>query len=145
MESFTMNTAQTDVMNDVNQTEMPFVSIVVPVYNGTAGLAALCARVGEAMRKVSWSYEVILVDDHGPTHAWPVIVDLAWRDHQVRGLRLSKNFGQHAATLCGISRARGHWIGTMDDDLGHPPETIQSMINAGGIDHPLVYGYFHRW
>ena len=41
----------------------------------------------------------------------------AGNDPAVIGLRLGRNFGQHAATICGIARAAGEWIVTMDDDL----------------------------
>jgi undecaprenyl-phosphate 4-deoxy-4-formamido-L-arabinose transferase len=118
------------------------VSVVVPVYGGTAALAELCARVGTAMREAGLGYEVILVDDHGPDDAWQVISDIALRDNHVRGVRLSRNFGQHAATICGITHAAGEWIVTMDDDLEHPPEAISSLLAAGRPAQPLVYGVF---
>jgi glycosyltransferase involved in cell wall biosynthesis len=118
------------------------VSVVVPVYGGTAALAELCARVGEVMRNAGLSYEVILVDDHGPDNAWVTISDIATGDDHVRGVRLSRNFGQHAATICGIAHASGEWVVTMDDDLEHPPESIPSMLAAGRPAQPLVYGVF---
>ena len=117
------------------------VSIVVPVYGGTQALVELCERVGNVLRD---NYEIILVDDNGPTHAWPVISEIARNDPHVSGLRLSKNFGQHAATMCGIAHAQGEWIITMDDDLEHPPEAVPEMIAAGDAEHPLVYGSFAR-
>nr|WP_283256112.1 glycosyltransferase family 2 protein [Dyella humicola] len=120
------------------------VSVVVPVYGGMAALPELCERVGRTMREAGWRYEIILVDDHGPGNAWPVIVELARMDPQVIGLRLSKNFGQHAATMCGINRARGEWVVTMDDDLEHPPESIPAMVAAGTDGCRLVYGAFGR-
>jgi undecaprenyl-phosphate 4-deoxy-4-formamido-L-arabinose transferase len=95
------------------------------------------------------SYEVVLVDDHGSTDAWPAICAAAEKYPRVKGLRLSKNFGQHAATICGMAHARGSWVITMDDDLEHPPESIPAMLAAGDEEHPLVYGVFpkrtHAW
>jgi undecaprenyl-phosphate 4-deoxy-4-formamido-L-arabinose transferase len=118
------------------------VSVVVPVYGGTAALAELCERVGRHMRETGRSYEVLLVDDHGPTDAWSEISAIAARDPNVTGVRLSRNFGQHAATVCGIGHARGAWIVTLDDDLEHPPEAIGSLLAAGSETTPLVYGVF---
>ena len=122
----------------------PDISIVVPVYGGSAALRDLRARVADAMAASGWSHELILVDDRGQADAWNVIRGLARDFPEVIGVRLSRNFGQHAATICGIEQARGKWIVTMDDDLEHPPEAIASLIDAGSEDVPLVYGVFAR-
>lgn len=120
------------------------VTVVVPVYGGSSALAELCFRLDATMRSVGLDYEVILVDDRGQTEAWGVISAIATQNPRVRGLRLGRNFGQHAATICGIARARGNWTVTMDDDLEHPPESIPMLLAAGDEDHPLVYGVFEK-
>lgn len=121
----------------------PDISVVVPVYGGAAALAELRERVAVAMRSSGFHHELILVDDRGQAEAWQSICGLAAEHAEVAGLRLSRNFGQHAATICGIAQARGTWIVTMDDDLEHPPEAIPSLLAAGSEDHPLVYGVFN--
>jgi glycosyltransferase involved in cell wall biosynthesis len=136
-------------MNDLDMThsgENPSldVSIVVPVYGGSSALSELCARLAVAMRPTGLSYEVILVDDRGQAEAWGRICKVAAGDAHVLGLRLGRNFGQHAATICGIAHARGSWIVTMDDDLEHPPESVPALLAAGDEDHPLVYGVFKK-
>jgi polyisoprenyl-phosphate glycosyltransferase len=135
-------------MNDMpNQIETAFaldVSIVVPVYGGSTALPELCSRLDAVMRTAGLSYEVILVDDRGQIEAWSVISTVAARHPQVRGLRLGRNFGQHAATICGISYARGKWVVTMDDDLEHPPESVPALLAAGNDDYPLIYGVFEK-
>ena len=118
------------------------VSVVVPVYGGAAALPELRERLAASMAAMGWRHELILVDDCGQVRAWPIISDLATRFPEVRGLRLGRNFGQHAATMCGIDAARGTWVVTMDDDLEHPPESIPGLIHAIDDDHPLVYGVF---
>lgn len=120
------------------------VSVVVPVYGGSAALPELCRRLAHTMQTAKLCYEVILVDDRNQREAWNAIKSVANDDPNVLGLRLSRNFGQHAATICGIARARGKWIVTMDDDLEHPPEAIPSLLAAGDEDHPLVYGVFKQ-
>jgi undecaprenyl-phosphate 4-deoxy-4-formamido-L-arabinose transferase len=120
------------------------VSVVVPVYGGSAALPELCRRLDATMRSAGLDYEVILVDDRGQNEAWSAIRSVAAQHPQVRGLRLGRNFGQHAATICGIARARGKWIITMDDDLEHPPEAIPTLLAAGDDDYPLVYGTFEK-
>ena len=118
------------------------VSVVVPVYGGAGALAELRERLDASMSAAGFTYELILVDDRGQVEAWPAIRALANAHAHVIGLRLSRNFGQHAATICGIEQACGKWIITMDDDLEHPPEAIPSLLEACSEEHPLVYGVF---
>ena len=120
------------------------ISVVVPVYGGADALPELHRRLSAAMSTEGLVHELILVDDRGQHRAWPVIRSLAEQHADVVGVRLSRNFGQHAATICGIEHARGQWIVTMDDDLEHPPEAIADLLAAGGDDVPLVYGVFAR-
>lgn len=120
------------------------VTIVVPVYGGHAALAELRERLSVSMLSAGLAWELILVDDRGRPESWAAIRTLAQTFPEVTGLRLSRNFGQHAATICGIEHARGNWIVTMDDDLEHPPEAIASMLQAGNEETPLVYGLFPR-
>lgn len=131
-------------MTLINSSSPVDVSIVVPVYGGSTALAELCRRIGATMQAAGLSHEVILVDDRGQAEAWGRICEVANHDTHVIGLRLGRNFGQHAATVCGIARARGEWIVTMDDDLEHPPEAIPALLAAGDVNHPLVYGMFQQ-
>ena len=118
----------------------PEVSIVVPVYRSGAVLEVLRARIHAAMASAGLSYELILVEDDGGDDSWRVVADLAARHVEVRGVKLSRNFGQHAATLCGISRATGEWVVTIDDDLEQPPEMIPALVAKGKEGYALVYG-----
>lgn len=120
------------------------VSVIVPVYGGHEALSELKQRLSSSMTNAGLSWELILVDDRGRPESWAAIRALAENFPEVTGLRLSRNFGQHAATVCGIEHARGRWIVTMDDDLEHPPEAIASMLEAGNEETPLVYGLFPR-
>jgi undecaprenyl-phosphate 4-deoxy-4-formamido-L-arabinose transferase len=127
------------------QTDPPInVSVVVPVYNGTQSLSELQRRVAETMLLLGRRYELIFVDDRGRADAWPMIESLARQHAEVVGVRLTRNFGQHAATVCGIGVAHGEWIVTMDDDLEHPPEALQALLAATDADHPLVYAVFEQ-
>ena len=120
------------------------VSIVVPVYNGTQALPELQRRLAETMRALALRHELILVDDRGRADAWPTIERLSREHAEVTGVRLTRNFGQHAATVCGIGVARGEWVVTMDDDLEHPPEQLPALLAEADVDHPLVYAVFER-
>jgi undecaprenyl-phosphate 4-deoxy-4-formamido-L-arabinose transferase len=120
------------------------VSVVVPVYNGTQALPELQRRVAETMRTLGRRHELILVDDRGRADAWAMIERLAKEHAEVIGVRLTRNFGQHAATVCGLGIARGEWVATMDDDLEHSPEQLPALLAEADVDHPLVYAVFER-
>ncbi|UNK48889.1 glycosyltransferase family 2 protein [Lysobacter sp. S4-A87] len=126
----------------MGQNDPVAVSVVVPVYAGASALAELAQRTATSMSTAGLTHELILVDDRGDPRAWPMICEIARSRPEVRGIRLGRNFGQHAATACGIAHARGEWVVTMDDDLEHPPEAIPKLVHACDEDHPLVYGVF---
>lgn len=112
------------------------ISVVVPVYGYAGCLAELCERLHSTLRKLTASYEVILVDDRGPDDAWSVIQEQASRSAEVRGIRLSRNFGQHAAIAAGLTVSRGEWVAVLDCDLQDPPEAIARLYEeaTGGAD-----------
>ncbi|SRR5579871_5112414 len=128
---------------------MAFISAVIPVYRSEKTLPELYLRLRAALGKVSPDYEILFVDDHGGDGSWNVISDLVHRDKRVGGIQLSKNFGQHAATLCGIQWSKGKWIVTLDDDLEHQPEFIPKLYKKALEGFDLVYGVYpqrsHSW
>jgi len=73
------------------------------------------------------SYELILVDDRCPMNSWLSIKRLAKDDPAIVGVRLSRNFGQHAAIQAGLARVRGEWIVVMDCDLQDRPEEVPRL------------------
>lgn len=102
-------------------------SVVVPVYGCADCLVELHERIGSALDAITSASEIVLVDDGSPDGAWSVIRDLSSQDARVRGLRLSRNFGQHAAITAGLAASRGRWAVVMDCDLQDPPEEIPRL------------------
>jgi len=119
-------------------------SIVIPVYNSSSTLAELFARIEAVFSKNGTSFEVIFVEDGSYDSSWEAIQKLKNNYPDiVKGIRFSKNYGQHNALLCGFRFAKGDWVITMDDDLQTPPEEINKLIkkiNETGAD--LVYGTY---
>jgi glycosyltransferase involved in cell wall biosynthesis len=115
-------------------------SIVIPVYRSEPLLSELYRQLVASLEKVSRPFEIIFVEDCGGDRSWDVIKDLTSRDARVRGIRLSRNYGQHNAVLCGIRAARHDIIVTMDDDLQHPPDQIGVLLAALHEGHDVVYG-----
>lgn len=126
-------------LEDQAATPSPALSVVVPVYGCQPCLEHLHERLVATLDGLS-SYELILVDDRAEDEAWPEIERLVERDHAVRGIRLSRNFGQHAAITAGLSRARGEWIVVMDCDLQDPPEDIPRLYAKALEGHDIVFG-----
>jgi len=124
------------------------VSVIIPVYQGQETLPSLIQELSQltnAQRtpdgrefRVS---EVILVWDRGPGTSDHTIRELAQNWSFVRPLWLSRNFGQHAATIAGMSSSGGEWIITMDEDGQQDPQYIADLIDCAYREHAqLVYG-----
>ena len=122
-------------------------SVVIPVYQGSLTLTPLVAEVtalatpfrtpGGRTARVS---EVLLVDDRGRDGSDEVIRRLERDGVGVRGIWLSRNFGQHAATLAGMASSTGAWIVTMDEDGQHDPAAIGAMLDVAlDQQRSLVY------
>ena len=117
-------------------------SVVIPVYRSQATLVELHRRLVNALEFAALSFEIILVEDCGGDECWQVIHKISAADRRVRGIQLSRNFGQHAATICGFAQARGKWIATLDDDLEQKPELLPALYEKALEGHDLVYGIY---
>jgi len=121
-------------------TTTPSVSVVIPVYQSAQVLPQLIQRLVGVMRGLQVPFEVLLVNDGSRDNSWEIMGNLAREFTEVRGINLSRNFGQHNAVLCGVRAAQYEAIVTMDDDLQHLPETVPTLLAAltNGVD--VVYG-----
>lgn len=132
-----------DVTSDPHE-----ISIVVPVYKGELTLRSLIAEIvpvttlQRSPAGVPWRVtEVLLVHDNGPDASASIIRELAAEYDFVRPVWLSRNFGQHAATLAGMASSGSEWIATIDEDGQHDPVDIGVLLDAAvAHDAPLVYG-----
>ncbi len=123
-----------------NHPEKPVISIVVPVYRSESTIDELCRRVSATLNQLNLSHEVILVEDCGGDHTWPVCKGLAEADQHIKAIRLRRNYGQHNALLCGIRAASGDIVVTIDDDLQNPPEEIPRLLDQLNRGYDVVYG-----
>ena len=116
------------------------VSVVVPVYRSAETIRKLVRSLTETLERIGEPFEIILVEDAGPDPSWTHISSIAEADARVRGIRLSRNYGQHNALLCGIRAARFDRTVTLDDDLQNPPEEIPILLSALDAQTDVVYG-----
>lgn len=113
--------------DDVSIGSGPFLSVVVPVYGCAGCLEKLCSGLNHTLRGMASRYEVILVDDRSPDSSWAAITRLAGELPFVRGVRLSRNYGQHLAITAGLEVAQGDLVAVMDCDLQDPPELLPDL------------------
>ena len=114
-------------------------SIVIPIYNSSQIIHKLINQLNSKIdNKIVKKYEIILVNDCSKDNSWDVIKKLTKKDSTIRGINLSKNYGQHSAIFAGLKFARGQKVITMDDDLQHPPSSIMSIYKKLD-DYDLCY------
>ncbi len=112
--------------------------MVIPVYGCRGCLHELYRRLTATLPRISADYELILVDDRSTDGGWDVVRELAVADPRVRAVRLSRNFGQHAAITAGLAESRGRWTVVMDCDLQEPPEAIGALYAKAQEGYEVV-------
>lgn len=118
-------------------------SVIIPVYNSTESLKNLYAELSDFFKARNMDFEILYINDgsHNPETA-STLFDLFRNNEKVKVITLRKNFGQHAATLCGMAHAKGDYIITMDDDRQHNPIDIERLLNYK--EHDLVIAAFPK-
>jgi glycosyltransferase involved in cell wall biosynthesis len=114
----------------MSRSDPPDVSVVIPTYRAGRALDTLLDELVAVFAGEGLTAEYVVVDDRSPDDTWLRLRAAAERIPDLRAVRLQKNMGQMAATLCGIAEATGDVIVTMDDDLQHPPEEIPKLLDA---------------
>jgi polyisoprenyl-phosphate glycosyltransferase len=137
-------------------------SVVVPVYRGAETLDALVAELAPLTSpfrtpdgRPARVDEVLLVHDCGPDDSDAVIRRLAAHHPWVRPVWLSRNFGQHAATLAGMASSGGDWVVTLDEDGQHDPAFVGPMLDRAMREradvvyaapvNPAPHGELRNW
>jgi len=116
----------------------PSLSVVIPVYNEEAGLAALFARVYPALDALGIRYEIIFVNDGSRDRSAAVLKEaFDARPDVTRVINFSTNYGQHMAIVAGFERVRGERVVTLDADLQNPPEEIAKLLAAMTMSRPV--------
>lgn len=119
-------------------------SIIVPVYRSVKTLEPLFDGVKLVMDELALSFEVVFVEDSGESDSWKELLRLKQMHGElISCIRLSRNFGQNGATLCGIDAAIGEKVITIDDDLQTDPAEIKKLIKfQKESEADVVYGKY---
>jgi len=120
------------------------ISVVTPVYGCAPTLERLYERLKSTLEKIDRRFEIIMVNDASPDDAWEKIRHIAQRDDRVKGIDLSRNFGQHNAITAGLHYASGEWIVVMDCDLQDQPEEILKLYHKAKEGYDIVWGRRHQ-
>jgi len=125
----------------------PFLSIVIPILNEEETILELYRRLMPVLETICRSegenfenLEVIFVNDGSTDRSWSVISELNNKDHRIKGLCLSRNFGHHVAITAGLDFSKGQSVVLMDGDLQDPPEEIPQLYSKLKEGYELVYG-----
>ncbi|MBS1637143.1 MAG: glycosyltransferase [Bacteroidetes bacterium] len=119
-------------------------SVVIPVFGAEKSLEqlhhAICGFFANR-----YSFEVIYVNDGSRDHSWEVLRRMKQSSENMIAVNLCKNYGQHAATICGIKHSRGQFVITMDDDLEvHPDEIAKLIASQTNTGSDIVYGVYPK-
>ena len=115
------------------------ISIVIPAYKCSEHIQELYNRLIISLEKITDSFEIIFVNDGSPDNDWEIIGEIASKDKRVRGINLSRNFGQHYAITAGLDHTLGDWIVVMDCDLQDQPEEIEKLYKMAMEGYDIVF------
>jgi len=124
----------------IPQVKIPHISVVIPVYKAEGNLQNLAERLVSTITQITLAYEIILVEDGSPDNTWETILNLCKKYSNIKGIKLSRNFGQHCAIAAGLEHSTGEWIVIMDCDLQHPPEEIHKLYSKAMENYEIVFG-----
>ena len=99
----------------------------------------LVRRLQQSLEPITDKYEIILVNDASPDNSWLEIERVCRLDQRIKGINLSRNFGQHYAITAGLHYATGQWVVVMDCDLQDRPEEIPSLYRKAQEGYDIVY------
>lgn len=115
------------------------ISIVSPVYRAENIVEELVKQVKESVSTITDDFEIILVNDYSPDNSWQKITEECRKDNRVKGIDLSRNFGQHYAITAGLNYAKGDWVVVMDCDLQDRPDEIPNLYKKAQEGYDSVF------
>ena len=114
-------------------------SIVSPVYKSEKIVDELVRQIAAAAEEVTPNYEIILVEDGSPDNSWERIASNCKSNPKVKGVKLSRNFGQHYAITAALEASSGNWVVLMDCDLQDNPKYIKDLYQKGNEGYDVVF------
>ena len=122
----------------------PALSVVSPVYKAEKIVPELVKRIAEACAQITPDFEIVLVEDGSPDNSWCAIENECAEHPYVKGVKLSRNFGQHYAITAGLSIAKGDYAAVMDCDLQDNPKYLAELYEKAKEGNDVVLTYKTR-
>ena len=117
---------------------MPHISVVSPVYHAEKIVDLLVSEIVKNVSLITNDFEIILVEDGSKDNSWGRVAENCQRDKRVKGIKLSRNFGQHNAITAGLMHAKGDWVVVMDCDLQDRPDEIVNLYHKALMGFDMV-------
>lgn len=109
---------------------MSKISIVIPVYYSSDTLMDLYQDMKEKILGTIGDYELVFVDDGSGDNSWEIMQQIREMDNHTKLVKLSRNFGEHAALLAGLSVCTGDCAVTKQADLQEDSTLITEMYDS---------------
>ena len=123
----------------MNMNNTPHISVVSPIYCAEKIVSELVGQLHRNLATITEDYEIILVNDASPDNSWEVIISECEKDKRVKGIDLSRNFGQHYAITAGLHYSKGEWVVVMDCDLQDRPDEIPNLYRKAQEGYDSVF------
>jgi dolichol-phosphate mannosyltransferase len=117
----------------------PHLSVVIPLFRCAACVAETHRQLCAALEPHTPAFEIVFVNDASPENDWEIVAGLAAHDRRVKGVNLSRNFGQHFAITAGLDVADGDWVVVMDGDLQDSPAEIPNLYRKAQEGFDVVF------
>ena len=114
------------------------ISVVSPVYQAEKIVQELIQRLEKELLKITKLYEIILIEDCSKDNSWKEIITIAKNNDKIKAVKLSRNFGQHAAIKAGLEMAKGDCCIVIDCDLQEDPKYIHKLIEEWKKGNEIV-------
>ncbi|GEM_PF-3834743 len=114
----------------MNDNSYKNLSIVIPVYNSEETIAKLVDQLYEELGPHFKSIEVVMVNDFSADDSEKECLKAcdAHPDKPVKYFKMSRNFGEHNAVMCGLNQTTGDCVAIIDDDFQNPPSEIIKLV-----------------
>ncbi len=124
---------------------MKLVSFIIPCYRSEKSIGSVTEEIKSSMALLQgYDYEIVLVNDCSPDGTFGVIAELAEQDSRITAVDLAKNFGQHAALMCGMRHSKGDIIVCLDDDGQTPANEVGKLLEKVEEGYDVVYASYQN-
>jgi polyisoprenyl-phosphate glycosyltransferase len=115
------------------------ISIIIPVFNEEHIIPELYSRLTNSTKEISANYELLFVNDGSNDHSLTVLKQFAEKDHHIKFISFSRNFGHQIAVSAGLDYSSGQYVVIIDADLQDPPELIPELFKKMKEGYQVVY------